>query len=62
VLDPSQAGNIDLGASDRLDLDSGRLPGTVLDPNQEGHIDLRLEQAPSRIDALDGVSFRRTRL
>jgi len=96
VLDPSQAGNIDLGAGERLDVDGARRPGTVLDPNQAGNVDLRLEQALSGIDgkqeslpiirlsgffqlddglysqpaasrerigdALDGVSFRRTRL
>jgi phosphate-selective porin OprO/OprP len=54
VLDPSQAGTIDLGAGDRLDLDGPRRPGTVLDPNQVGNIDLRLEQALSRVDATEG--------
>jgi phosphate-selective porin OprO/OprP len=99
VLDPNQAGNIDLGAGERLDLGGAVRPGTVLDPNQAGNVDLRLERASSRLetlgreeetlpiirlsgffqlddglfsqpaasrerigDALDGVSFRRTRL
>ncbi|MEI6258071.1 MAG: hypothetical protein WCQ77_15675 [Planctomycetota bacterium] len=98
VLDPSQAGNIDLGAGDPLDRGTRTGPGTVIDPNQVGNIDLRLQQS-SRFDAgkgaedelpiirlsgffqlddglfsqpqasqqrignaLDGVSFRRTRL
>jgi phosphate-selective porin OprO/OprP len=54
VLDPNQAGNIDLGAGERLDLDGTARPGTVLDPNQAGNVDLRLERALNRIDALEG--------
>lgn len=54
VLDPSQAGNIDLGAGDLLNLDGGQRPGTVLDPNQVGNIDRRLEHALNRIDAIEG--------
>jgi hypothetical protein len=50
VLDPNQAGNIDRGAGERLDLDAPAGPGTVLDPNQVGNIDIRLEQSPNRLD------------
>ena len=45
VLDPSQAGNIDLSAGEPLDLGARTGPGTVLDPNQAGNIDLRLQQS-----------------
>jgi phosphate-selective porin OprO and OprP len=54
VLDPNQAGNIDLGAGDLLDFGGARGSGTVLDPNQAGNIDLRLEQALNRIETLEG--------
>jgi phosphate-selective porin OprO/OprP len=56
VLDPSQAGNVDLSAGSPLDLEAGQRPGTVLDPNQVGNIDLRLERTMGRIDALEGRS------
>jgi phosphate-selective porin OprO/OprP len=49
VLDPNQAGNIDLGAGEPLGLGARTGPGTVIDPNQAGNIDLRLQQS-SRFD------------
>jgi hypothetical protein len=54
VLDPNQAGNIDLGAGEPLDLGARTGPGTVLDPNQAGNIDLRLQQS-NRFDAGKGA-------
>lgn len=56
VLDPNQAGNIDLGAGEPLDLGDRTGPGTVIDPNQAGNIDLRLQQSQNRFDAGKGAA------
>ena len=55
VLDPAQAGNVDRGAGRRFAEgggDAGR--GPVLDPNQVGNIDIRLEEARTRLEKLEG--------
>lgn len=55
VLDPNQAGNIDLGAGEPLDLRARTGPGTVIDPDQAGNFDLRLQQS-NRLDAGKGAA------
>jgi phosphate-selective porin OprO/OprP len=54
-LDPAQAGNIDQDAGRRFDEAGGdgrRTP--VLDPGQIGNLDIRLQEARSRLERLEG--------
>jgi phosphate-selective porin OprO/OprP len=54
-LDPAQAGNIDRGAGRIFEGGGDDGPRTpVLDPGQIGNLDIRLEEARSRLEKLEG--------
>jgi len=53
-LDPSQAGNIDRGAGRRFEGPDDGPGNPVLDPGQIGNLDIRLEEARSRLEKLEG--------
>ena len=53
VLDPDQAGNLDLDVASREAAPAAR-PSPVLDPNQVGNLDLRLQEAQRKLAELEG--------